>query len=60
MILADEEILFTCRELWQLSGHEGGVTLVTADIAMRIRAEALGGIRPIKLPDKYRRELTPQ
>jgi hypothetical protein len=23
---------------------------------MRIRAEALGGIRPLKLPDKYLRE----
>lgn len=53
---ADEEILFTCREMWQLSGQEGGVTLITGDIAMRVRAEALGGIRPIKLPDKYLRE----
>jgi hypothetical protein len=53
---ADEEILFTSREMWQLSGQEGGVTLITGDIAMRIRAEALGGIRPIKLPDKYLRE----
>jgi hypothetical protein len=53
---ADEEILFTCRELWQLSGQEGGVTLITGDIAMRVRAEALGGIRPVTLPDKYRRE----
>lgn len=53
---ADEEILFTCREMWQLSGQEGGVTLITADIAMRIRAEALGGIRPLQLPDKYQRD----
>jgi hypothetical protein len=53
---ADEEILFTCRELWQLSGQAGGVTLITADIAMRIRAEALGGIRPLKLPDRYLRD----
>jgi hypothetical protein len=53
---ADEEILFTCREMWQLSGQEGGVNLITADIAMRIRAEALGGIRPLKLPDKYLRD----
>ena len=53
---ADEEILFTCRELWQLSGQKGGVTLITGDIAMRIRAEALGGIKPLKLPDKYLRE----
>ena len=53
---ADEEILFTCRELWQLSGQEGGVTLITTDIAMRIRAEALGGIGPVKLPEKYLRE----
>lgn len=53
---ADEEILFTCREMWQLSRQEGGVTLITGDMAMRIRAEALGGIRPIKLPDKYLRD----
>lgn len=53
---ADEEILFTCREMWQLSGQERAVTLITADIAMRIRAEALGGIRPLKLPDKYLRD----
>jgi hypothetical protein len=53
---ADEEILFTCRDLWQLSGQEGGVTLITGDIGMRIRAQALGGIRPVKLPDKYSRE----
>jgi hypothetical protein len=53
---ADEEILFTCRELWQLSGDVDGVTLVTGDTAVRIRAQALGGIRPIGLPDKYRRE----
>jgi hypothetical protein len=53
---ADEEILFTCRELWQLSAQPGGVTLITSDIAMRIRAEALGGIRPVRLPDKYLRQ----
>jgi hypothetical protein len=53
---ADEEILFTCRELSQLSGQEGGVTLITGDIGMRIRAQALGGIRPVKLPDKYLRK----
>jgi predicted ribonuclease YlaK len=53
---ADEEILFTCREMWHLSGQDGGVTLITADVAMRIRAEALGGIRALKLPDKYLRE----
>lgn len=53
---ADEEILLTCRELWQLSGQANGVTLVTGDTAVRIRAQALGGIRPIALPDKYERE----
>jgi hypothetical protein len=42
--------------MWQLSGQEGGVTLITGDIAMRIRAEALGGIRPIKMPNKYLRD----
>ncbi len=56
---ADEEILFTCREMWQLSGQPGGVTLITGDVAMRIRAEALGGIRPVKLPDKYLRQPDP-
>jgi hypothetical protein len=53
---ADEEILFTCRELWQLSGQADGVTLVTADTATRIRAQALGGIRPVAPPEKYRRD----
>jgi PIN domain len=52
---ADEEILFTCRELWQLSGQPEGVTLITGDVGMRIRAEALGGVRPVKLPDSYLR-----
>ena len=55
---ADEEILFTCRELAQLSGQLR-VTLITNDTAMRIRAEALGHIRPLKLPDKYLREHPP-
>jgi hypothetical protein len=52
---ADEEILFICRELWQLSGQAEGVTLVTGDTAIRMRAQALGGIRTVALPDKYRR-----
>jgi hypothetical protein len=37
---ADEEILLTYREMWQLSGQADGVTLITGDIAMRMRAEA--------------------
>ena len=48
---ADEEILDTCRELSQLSGQQGGVTLVTGDTAMRMRAEAIGGIRAIAPPE---------
>lgn len=54
---ADEEILDTCRELWDFSGRpEGGVTLITSDVAMRLRAEAIGGIKPISLPDAYLRD----
>jgi PIN domain len=53
---ADEEILDTCRELWELSGQAGDITLVTYDTAMRVRAETQGHIRAVKLPDKYRRD----
>lgn len=54
---ADEEILDTCRELWDFSGRpEGGVTLITNDVAMRLRAEAIGGIKSISLPDEYLRD----
>lgn len=54
---ADEEILDICRELWDFSGRpEGGVTLVTNDIAMRLRADAIGGIKPISLPEAYLRD----
>jgi hypothetical protein len=54
---ADEEILDTCRELWDFSGRpEGGVILITNDIAMRLRAEAIGGIKPISLRDEYLRD----
>lgn len=53
---ADEEILLICCELRQLSGQAGGVTLVTGDSAMRLRALALQGIKPITLPEKYRRD----
>jgi hypothetical protein len=53
---ADEEILDTCRELGELSLQAEDVTLVTADTAVRLRAETLGGIRPISLPDKLLRD----
>jgi predicted ribonuclease YlaK len=53
---ADEEILDACRELWQLSGQAGGVTLVTSDTALRMRADALGGIRTVAPPDACRRD----
>jgi rRNA-processing protein FCF1 len=53
---ADEEILDTCRELWEFSSQQGGVTLITNDMSMRSRAEAIGGIRPIGLDDRYRRD----
>jgi predicted ribonuclease YlaK len=54
---ADEEILDTCRELWEFSGRpEGGVTLITNDLGMRLRANAIGGIRPVLLADEYRRD----
>jgi hypothetical protein len=37
---ADQEILDACREMHQLTGR--GVTLVTGDTAMRLRAQACG------------------
>jgi len=53
---ADEEILDTARELWEFSAQQGGVTLITNDVSMCARAEAMGGIRPIGLDDRYRRD----
>lgn len=53
---ADEEILDTCRELWDFSHQDGGVTLITGDTGMTLRAHGLGGIRPLALPDKYLRD----
>jgi hypothetical protein len=54
---ADEEILDTCRELWDFSGRpEGGITLITNDVAMRLRAQAIGGIHPVSLDDEYLRD----
>lgn len=52
---ADEEILDTCRELSQLTGR--AVTLVTADTAMRLRAEAQA-LPVTRLPDAYLRRPT--
>jgi predicted ribonuclease YlaK len=52
----DEEILDTCRELWEFSGRPEGVTLITNDLGMRLRANAIGGIRPVSLADEYRRD----
>jgi hypothetical protein len=54
---ADEETLDTCRELWEFSGRpKGGVPLITNDTGMHLRAHGLGGIRPVSLPDEYRRD----
>lgn len=49
---ADEEILETCEELGQLSGHQ--VTLITADTAMRLRASARS-IKVVRMPSEYSR-----
>jgi predicted ribonuclease YlaK len=54
---ADEEILDTCTELRQFSGQAEDITLVTGDTAMRMRAEALGGIRTVALADFYGRDV---
>lgn len=50
---ADREILDTCHELAQLSGES--VSLVSADIAMRLRAEA-EGIHVVGMPAAYERQ----
>jgi PIN domain len=47
---ADEEILYTCRELAQLTRQT--VTLVTGDTSTRIRASAQN-IRVVRMPDTY-------
>jgi hypothetical protein len=49
---ADEEILDTCRELQQYRG--GRVTLVTADTAMRLRAQA-SRVAVLRMPSQYSR-----
>jgi hypothetical protein len=54
---ADEEILDACTELRQFSGQAEDITLVTGDTAMRMRAEALGGIRAVALADSYDRNV---
>lgn len=47
---ADEEILYTCREIGQLASR--GVTLVTGDSSARLRAGALR-IPVVRMPAKY-------
>lgn len=49
---ADEEILETCRELQQYGSRS--VSLVTADAAMRLRAQALN-MSAIRMPSQYAR-----
>ena len=48
----DEEVLQTCQELEQFGGRP--VTLISADTAIRLRAQALG-IRAIPMPSRYSR-----
>jgi rRNA-processing protein FCF1 len=49
---ADEEILDTCRELEQYGQHR--VALVSADTAMRLRAQALN-VAVVSMPGEYSR-----
>jgi rRNA-processing protein FCF1 len=49
---ADEEILETCRELQQYGSRP--VSLVTADTAMRLRAQALN-VSAVQMPSEYAR-----
>ena len=49
---ADEEILGVAQELRQFGPHQ--VSLVTADTAMRIRAQAYG-VDVARLPAEYER-----
>ncbi len=53
---ADEEILETCESFRQLTGR--GVSLVTTDTAMRLRAGARS-IAVARLPEKYERQREP-
>ena len=49
---ADEEILETCRELQQYGSRP--VSLVTADTALRLRAQALN-VSAVQMPSEYAR-----
>jgi len=49
---ADEEVLATCHELRQVAG--GDVTLISADTAMRLRAQAQR-LSVLTMPAKYER-----
>jgi rRNA-processing protein FCF1 len=49
---ADEEILETCRELQQYGSRS--VSLITADTAMRLRAQALN-VSAVQMPSQYAR-----
>ncbi len=53
---ADGSILDACSQLERLAGAENGVTLVTADMGMKMRA-AQRGIQAVTMPDSYRRVL---
>jgi predicted ribonuclease YlaK len=50
---ADEEILSTCSELQQYVGPS--VKLVTADMAMCVRAQGLG-VPVVRMPERYQRQ----
>ena len=53
---ADREILDECHELHEFGGQ--GVTLVTGDTSMRLRARA-ESIVAVSMPDDYRRTFSP-
>jgi hypothetical protein len=52
----DSRDLKSCPSLNPHAGQPLPRLDVTGDTAVRIRAQALGGIRPLALPDKYQRE----
>jgi rRNA-processing protein FCF1 len=52
---ADRSIIATCTELARLVGQSNGVTLVTGDAGMRMRA-AQRGVRAVEMPEDYLRE----
>jgi hypothetical protein len=52
---ADRSIIATCTELERLVGQPNGVTLVTGDAGMRMRA-AQRGVRAVEMPEDYLRE----